>query len=38
MEKSFLHRAKSVKKKYWEEINIEPINWEKLFDSFAEHK
>ena len=27
----FNSRVKSIEKKYWEKINIDTINWEKLF-------
>ena len=32
------HPEKSIEKKYWENINIDIIIWEKLFDRFADHK
>ena len=27
-----------LKKKYWEKVNIDTINWEKVFDRSADHK
>ena len=30
--------VKAIKKKYWEKINVDKINWEKLFDKAANHK
>ena len=38
IEKCFFHWKKSIEKKYWEKINIDTINWEKLFDRSAEQK
>ena len=34
----YLEKTKVYWKKNWEKINIDTINWEKLFDTSAEHK
>ena len=36
--KKYLEKTKVYWKKNWEKINIDTINWEKLFDTCAEHK
>ena len=36
--KKYLEKTKVYWKKNWEKINIDTINWEKLFDTSAEHK
>ena len=29
---------KYIEKKYWKKVNIDTINWEKLFDRPVDHK
>ena len=38
LKKGFFNREKSIEKNYWEKINIDIVNWEKLFDRSAERK
>ena len=35
---TLFHGANSIEKRYWEKINIDVINWEKIFDRSADHK